>query len=155
MSLHIWKHTLRVSRKPLSSTSSALMSCSLATQTAAVLRTYGSSSCRRGRLRLFWHMLLQKHLSVSSRSGKRMQFQCQTTFRHLCKGSQRYSVILSTLMQPIVRTAKALIKGFGSCVSYSKRLHEFDCIVTITHKAVIISSQRQETSLEILMHNSS
>ena len=37
--------TFNRSRKPLSSTSSGLISKSLATQTAAVLRTYGSSSC--------------------------------------------------------------------------------------------------------------
>lgn len=72
-----------VSRKPWSSTSWALMSCSLATHTAAVLRTYGSSS-----------------------------------FRHLRSGSQRYSVILSTRMQPIVRTARALISGLGSSQSW-------------------------------------
>ena len=40
--------TLSMSRKPRSSTSSALMSNSLATHTAAVLRTYGSSSCTGG-----------------------------------------------------------------------------------------------------------
>lgn len=36
------------------------------------------------------------------------------TFRQRCKGSQRYSVILSTRMQPIVRTASARISGLGS-----------------------------------------
>ena len=47
------------------------MSCSFATQIAAVFRTYGSSS-------------------VSVR----------------CSGSHRYSVIFSTRMHPIVRTAR-------------------------------------------------
>lgn len=58
------------------------MSYNFATQTAAVLRTYGSSS-----------------------------------FRHLRNGSHRYSVILSTRMQPMVRTAKARINGFESSQS--------------------------------------
>lgn len=40
--------TLSMSRKPRSSTSSGLMSYSFATHTAAVLRTYGSSSCSNG-----------------------------------------------------------------------------------------------------------
>lgn len=58
------------------------MSYNLATHTAAVFLTYGSSS-----------------------------------FKHLRKGSHKYSVILSTLMQPIVRTANALISGLGSSQS--------------------------------------
>lgn len=58
------------------------MSYSLATQTAAVFLTYGSSS-----------------------------------LRHLRNGSQRYSVILSTRMQPIVRTARARIRGLESSQS--------------------------------------
>lgn len=37
-----------------------------------------------------------------------------STLRQRCRGSQRYSVILSTLMQPIVLTASALIRGLGS-----------------------------------------
>mmetsp|Transcript_17807 Transcript_17807/g.44098 ORF Transcript_17807/g.44098 Transcript_17807/m.44098 type:complete len:231 (-) Transcript_17807:324-1016(-) len=37
-----------------------------------------------------------------------------------CRGSQRYSVILLTRIQPIVRTASARINGFGSCVSLTK-----------------------------------
>ena len=77
--------SLRESRKPWSSTIWALMSCSLATQTAAVFLTYGSSS-----------------------------------FRHFLSGSHRYSVILSTRMQPMVRTARARIRGLGSsqsCIS--------------------------------------
>ena len=76
--------TRSASRNPRSSTSSALMSYSFATHTAAVLRTYGSSS-RRQR----------------------------------CSGSQRYSVILSTRMQPMVRTANARMSGLGSCESCS------------------------------------
>lgn len=59
------------------------MSYNLATQTAAVLRTYGSSS-----------------------------------FKHLRSGSHKYSVILSTRMQPIVRTANARISGLESSQSY-------------------------------------
>lgn len=39
---------------------------------------------------------------------------CQHTLRQRCRGSHRYSVILSTRMQPIVLTASALISGFGS-----------------------------------------
>ena len=54
------------------------------------------------------------HMCRSFVTGKQ-----EGTFRHLCKGSQRYSVILSTLMQPIVRTASARISGLGSCVSCS------------------------------------
>ena len=38
------KRSLSESKNPCSSTSCELMSCSLATETAAVLRTYGSSS---------------------------------------------------------------------------------------------------------------
>mmetsp|Transcript_12710 Transcript_12710/g.53248 ORF Transcript_12710/g.53248 Transcript_12710/m.53248 type:complete len:236 (-) Transcript_12710:278-985(-) len=72
------------STNPRSSTSSGLMSCSFATQIAAVFRTYGSSS-------------------VSVR----------------CSGSHRYSVIFSTRMHPIVRTARARIKGFGSAESFT------------------------------------
>ena len=34
-----------------------------------------------------------------------------------CRGSHRYSVILSTRMHPMVRTASARISGFGSCES--------------------------------------
>lgn len=60
------------------------MSYSLATHTAAVFLTYGSSS-----------------------------------LRHLRSGSQRYSVILSTRMQPIVRTASARIRGFESSQSWN------------------------------------
>ena len=41
--------TLRLSRKPLSSTNSLLMSWSFATHMAAVFLTYGSSSCTRWR----------------------------------------------------------------------------------------------------------
>lgn len=63
------------------------MSYSFATQTAAVLRTYGSSS--------------RKH------------------FRN---GSHKYSVILSTRMQPIVRTANARINGFESSQSYQNEI---------------------------------
>lgn len=74
--------SLRVSRKPWSSTNWALISWSFATQTAAVFLTYGSSS-----------------------------------FRHFLKGSQRYSVILSTRMQPMVRTARARMRGLGSSQS--------------------------------------
>lgn len=59
------------------------MSYNFATQTAAVFRTYGSSS--------------RKH------------------FRN---GSHKYSVILSTRMHPMVRTAKARINGFESSQSY-------------------------------------
>lgn len=73
----------RESRKPWSSTIWALMSWSLATQTAAVFLTYGSSS-----------------------------------FRHFLSGSHRYSVILSTRMQPMVRTARARIRGLGSSQSW-------------------------------------
>lgn len=62
------------------------MSYSLATQTAAVFRTYGSSS--------------RKH------------------FRN---GSHKYSVILSTRIHPIVRTARARINGFESSQSCEKR----------------------------------
>ena len=40
------------------------------------------------------------------------------TLRQILSGSQRYSVILSTLIHPIVRTARALIRGFGSSQSY-------------------------------------
>jgi hypothetical protein len=36
------------------------------------------------------------------------------TLRHFLRGSQRYSVILSTRIQPMVRTARARIRGFGS-----------------------------------------
>mmetsp|Transcript_72526 Transcript_72526/g.161159 ORF Transcript_72526/g.161159 Transcript_72526/m.161159 type:complete len:257 (+) Transcript_72526:2049-2819(+) len=71
-----------MSRNPWSSTSSPLMSYNFATHTAAVLRTYGSSS-----------------------------------FRHFRRGSHKYSTILSTRMQPIVRTASARMSGLGSCVS--------------------------------------
>ena len=46
---------------------------------------------------------------------------CICTFSVRWSGSQRYSVILSTRMQPIVRTANALISGFGSCESCIKR----------------------------------
>lgn len=42
---------------------------------------------------------------------------CMHTLRHRCRGSQRYSVILSTRMQPMVLTASALIRGLGSWVS--------------------------------------
>lgn len=59
------------------------ISYNFATQTAAVLRTYGSSS-----------------------------------FKHLRNGSHKYSVILSTRIQPIVRTANARIKGFESSQSF-------------------------------------
>lgn len=82
MGLESEMRSLRVSRKPWSSTNWALMSCSFATHTAAVFLTYGSSS-----------------------------------FRHFLRGSHRYSVILSTRMQPIVRTAKARIRGLGSSQS--------------------------------------
>mmetsp|Transcript_32481 Transcript_32481/g.85523 ORF Transcript_32481/g.85523 Transcript_32481/m.85523 type:complete len:255 (-) Transcript_32481:304-1068(-) len=74
----------RMSRKPRSSTISELMSYSLVTQMAAVLRTYGLSS-RRQR----------------------------------CSGSQRYSVMRSTRMQPIVRTARARMSGLGSLASFT------------------------------------
>ena len=40
------------------------------------------------------------------------------TFKHFRRGSHKYSVIFSTLIHPIVRTARALIKGFGSSQSY-------------------------------------
>mmetsp|Transcript_37360 Transcript_37360/g.93847 ORF Transcript_37360/g.93847 Transcript_37360/m.93847 type:complete len:255 (-) Transcript_37360:404-1168(-) len=46
MGLESDRRSLSVSRKPWSRTSSALMSYSLATHTAAVLRTYGSGSLR-------------------------------------------------------------------------------------------------------------
>lgn len=36
------------------------------------------------------------------------------TFKVRCKGSHRYSVILSTRMHPMVRTANARIRGLGS-----------------------------------------
>ena len=49
-----------------------------------------------------------------------MQTKQQVTFKHFLKGSHRYSVILSTLMQPMVLTAKALIRGFGSSQSLTK-----------------------------------
>lgn len=62
------------------------MSYNLATQTAAVFRTYGSSSRK-----------------------------------HLRNGSHKYSVILSTRIQPMVRTAKARINGFESSQSYGKK----------------------------------
>lgn len=78
------RRSRRLSRKPWSSTSWALISCSFATHTAAVFLTYGSSS-----------------------------------FRHFRRGSHRYSVILSTRMQPIVRTANERIKGFGSSQSFN------------------------------------
>lgn len=61
------------------------ISYNLATQTAAVFRTYGSSS-----------------------------------LKHLRNGSHKYSVILSTRMHPIVRTANARINGFESSQSYQK-----------------------------------
>mmetsp|Transcript_21328 Transcript_21328/g.60049 ORF Transcript_21328/g.60049 Transcript_21328/m.60049 type:complete len:232 (-) Transcript_21328:244-939(-) len=75
------------SMNPRSSTNSGEMSKSLATQIAAVLRTYGSSS-----------------------------------FSARAKGSQRYSVILSTRMQPMVRTASARISGDGSEASFTNVL---------------------------------
>mmetsp|Transcript_30978 Transcript_30978/g.34662 ORF Transcript_30978/g.34662 Transcript_30978/m.34662 type:complete len:207 (+) Transcript_30978:1428-2048(+) len=71
-----------VSRKPRSATNSGAISYNLATQTAAVLRTYGSSS-RNARF----------------------------------NGSHKYSVIRSTLIQPIVRTANARINGLASAES--------------------------------------
>mmetsp|Transcript_57095 Transcript_57095/g.180719 ORF Transcript_57095/g.180719 Transcript_57095/m.180719 type:complete len:232 (+) Transcript_57095:931-1626(+) len=37
-----------------------------------------------------------------------------SSLRHFSRGSQRYSVILSTRMQPMVRTARARISGLGS-----------------------------------------
>ena len=37
--------------------------------------------------------------------------------RQRCSGSHRYSVILSTRMQPMVRTASARMSGLGSCES--------------------------------------
>lgn len=58
------------------------ISYSLATHTAAVLRTYGSSS-----------------------------------FKHLRSGSHKYSVILSTRIQPMVRTANARMSGLESSQS--------------------------------------
>lgn len=78
-----------------SSTILAEISYSLATHTAAVFLTYGSSS-----------------------------------FRHFRRGSQRYSVILSTRMQPIVRTASARINGFESSQSWSgqRGLHSVSSI---------------------------
>ena len=42
------------------------------------------------------------------------------TFNVRCNGSQRYSVILSTLMHPMVRTASALMRGLGSWESCKK-----------------------------------
>ena len=79
------------STNPRSSTSSGLMSCSFATQIAAVFRTYGSSS-------------------VSVR----------------CSGSHRYSVIFSTRMHPIVRTARARIKRIGVRGILHERVHGED-----------------------------
>mmetsp|Transcript_10054 Transcript_10054/g.33220 ORF Transcript_10054/g.33220 Transcript_10054/m.33220 type:complete len:202 (-) Transcript_10054:442-1047(-) len=70
--------------KPRSKTSSGEMSYSLATHTAAVLRTYGSSS-----------------------------------FKHLSRGSIKYSVIFSTRMQPMVRIASARTSGLGSQASFT------------------------------------
>ena len=87
MGLESLKSSFNESKNPCSSTSWALMSNNLATETAAVFLTYGSSS-----------------------------------FKHFLKGSHKYSVILSTRMQPIVRTAKALIKGLGSSQSLTKVL---------------------------------
>lgn len=40
------------------------------------------------------------------------------TFMHFLSGSHRYSVIFSTRIHPIVRTAKARINGFGSSQSW-------------------------------------
>ena len=79
------------STNPRSSTSSGLMSCSFATQIAAVFRTYGSSS-------------------VSVR----------------CSGSHRYSVIFSTRMHPIVRTARARIGRIGVRGILHERVHGED-----------------------------
>lgn len=87
----------RESRNPWSSTIWALMSCSFATQTAAVFRTYGSSS-----------------------------------FRHLRRGSHKYSVILSTLMHPIVRTARARMRGFGSSQSCKGTEHAVNKSASLT-----------------------
>ena len=36
-----------------------------------------------------------------------------------CNGSHRYSVIFSTRMHPMVRTARARISGFGSALSFT------------------------------------
>lgn len=98
------------SRNPLSSTSSAFISKSLATQIAAVLRTYGSSSCEeeKGRELILLYSKTFKHICLIINIS---------TLRHLWRGSHKYSVILSTRMQPIVLTARARIKGFGSCES--------------------------------------
>jgi hypothetical protein len=40
----------------------------------------------------------------------------------LPSGSQRYSVILSTRMHPMVLTARALMSGFGSFASFTNVL---------------------------------
>mmetsp|Transcript_24987 Transcript_24987/g.77151 ORF Transcript_24987/g.77151 Transcript_24987/m.77151 type:complete len:259 (+) Transcript_24987:3237-4013(+) len=45
-----------------------------------------------------------------------------SSFKAPISGSHRYSVILSTRMQPIVRIAKALTSGFGSTASFTKVL---------------------------------
>ena len=86
-----------MSRKPWSSTSWALMSCSLATDTAAVLRTYGSSS-----------------------------------LRHLRSGSHRYSVILSTRIHPMVRTASARISGLLSSQSCRYIIHRVTALLAVS-----------------------
>lgn len=165
--------TRSMSRKPLSSTSSGLMSNSLATHTAAVLRTYGSSSCKQcyacqllyacGCALLSLLCTLQEagtsmlnlscllHVSTNLQQHKHAKHATRhvdsclalpmplqllldeqslplplqqqllpLALRQRCSGSHRYSVILSTRMQPMVRTARALISGLGSCESCKK-----------------------------------
>ena len=58
------------------------------------------------------------------------------TFRQRWSGSHRYSVILSTRMHPIVRTASALISGFGSWESCSSmQLSEYNA----KHESMMIA----------------
>lgn len=44
-----------------------------------------------------------------------------SSFKHFRKGSHKYSAILSTRIQPMVRTARARIRGLGSSQSWWRR----------------------------------
>ena len=47
-------------------------------------------------------------------------------------------MILSTRMQPMVRTASALIRGLGSCESWQSNIIEFQLISTYTCSVCIM-----------------
>lgn len=64
-----------------------------------------------------YHLQSIKKIQLQNQEQVGEEKACEFTLRQRWRGSHKYSVILSTRMHPIVRTAKARIKGFGSCES--------------------------------------